>query len=1620
MTLGKAGRDAIGPFFNVAFMIFKPSNRYVMSRARHAFNVLLLLCLGAHFASGEIWKFGLIADTQWGADDGRNPNGVAAGIITQVNAEFIRQGVKFVIAVGDLSDNSTPANALNARATYAQALYNAGIGFYPVRGNHDSTAAAASNFFRTFPQTRNGINNDTSSYLFIATDSANNHPGRKSGTAFQVGTGFSSPPNFPSLRGLTYGFSYNNATFVLLDQFRLSDNSSVPVGSQESWFDTVLSNRPSGTHGFVFGHRGLIHENHSDNLFGVFGADPSAENAFITSLVTSGVRYLWCGHDHIFNRSRVTATGGTPFLQEIILGSDSHKFYTPATTPIGGAREIPISQDRYAVGYHIVTVDEELVTVDYYGVPMGSGANLTTTPALAGNWTKRETFGYGLNGKEFVVTQGSSYSTVLDTFNGTRAALLGGRDTCTARDGGNRPFTQIVGTGWRNASTVPLQSISSNVLTLWGLGLLVGSPKTAPFALSLSYNAQTPTDSLAAGIICLLARDSIEGAWANAVDNNFGGKKNFVVRAWTSSDTLGSYGVDTASKRVWAVVNHGRDFAVANCGISFPPTLVSPLNGATDQPLSVSVLWNRVAAATSYRVQVSTRSDFSVTLINATLSDTFRTAALSRDSTYYWRVNATTGFGTSAWSAPFNFTTVPQAPSAPVLFLPPPGAINLPVSLTLVWRSAFAAASYRVQVSTRSDFSVASINETLNDTFRTVSLSNDSTYFWRVSATNAGGTGAWSSPFNFSTLQGAPSAPVLAFPAQGAANQPLSLSLVWNRVAAAALYRVQVSTRSDFSGISIDAVLSDTFRTVSLSNDSTYFWRVNATNAGGTGAWSSPFDFSTLQGAPSAPVLAFPAQGAANQPLSLSLVWNRVAAATSYRVQVSTRSDFSVASVNAALSDTFCPITLYNDSIYYWRVNATNAGGTGAWSAPFNFASIPPDPSVPVLVTPSNGVTNQPASLSLFWQRVPAASSYRVQLSTRGDFSVTAINESVSDTFRAVTLSNDSAYYWRVNATNAGGTSAWSVPFNFTVVAAAPSAPTLVFPSPGATNQPLGLSLVWNRVAAASSYRLQLSTRNDFSVTSINEVVGDTVGAVTLSSDSTYYWRVNATNAGGTGAWARDSFTTIPSAPSGVSLLFPAHAAKIATDSALFIWLKALPQVDRYSLKIATDSLMSDLVLVDSSVTDTVKVCANLRNGKKYWWSVSAHNSTGWSGSGDGRSFTVNVPIRTSIPVGHGWNLVSLNIHPLDATTSAVFGPLRGSVLVKNNAGQVYWPAFGINTIGTLRVGECYKVFTDTADTVRALGAPIDAGATPISLSAGWNMVAYLPQSDMSIVNALAGVTPQITIVKNNAGQVYWPDFSVNTIVTMKVGEGYKIHLKNAAILTYPSGGLAKRGGDARDQIFLPAPRHFSFSGATGNSAAILAKRITVNGTAAPDGGEIGAFSGTGQCVGAGVVMHGVTAFSVWGDNSRTNEKEGCEASKKMNFRLWNGTEEYPADFKSAAEPRYVEDGLFIGSFNVPDRYFITAFQLTKTYPNPFRRTVKIFFDIPTLNGADFQDIEIDIYSIRGDLVRHLVRGARGAGHQSVSWDGTDDQNAVLGSDLYIVQMRAHQFKKNLKLFKIK
>ncbi|MCJ7553400.1 MAG: family 10 glycosylhydrolase, partial [Ignavibacteriaceae bacterium] len=187
---------------------------------------------------------------------------------------------------------------------------------------------------------------------------------------------------------------------------------------------------------------------------------------------------------------------------------------------------------------------------------------------------------------------------------------------------------------------------------------------------------------------------------------------------------------------------------------------------------------------------------------------------------------------------------------------------------------------------------------------------------------------------------------------------------------------------------------------------------------------------------PPIPVLAFPGNGEINISNDINLEWYYPELAASYRLQISSDPSFASDTLldQSGLTDTSLTVTgLEGGTIYYWRVNSTNAGGVSDFSAPFSFTTG--YPATTTLVFPFNNTVELPIDSLFYWNLVPAAETYDLILANSVYFSSTSIvidTTGLTDTTLAYSnLLYNTFYYWKVRAINQYGTGNWSTIFKF-------------------------------------------------------------------------------------------------------------------------------------------------------------------------------------------------------------------------------------------------------------------------------------------------------------------------------------------------------------------------------------------------------------------------------------------------------------------------------------------------------------------------------------------------------------------------------------------------------------
>jgi trimeric autotransporter adhesin len=168
-------------------------------------------------------------------------------------------------------------------------------------------------------------------------------------------------------------------------------------------------------------------------------------------------------------------------------------------------------------------------------------------------------------------------------------------------------------------------------------------------------------------------------------------------------------------------------------------------------------------------------------------------------------------------------------------------------------------------------------------------------------------------------------------------------------------------------------------------------------------------------------------------------------------------------------------------------------------------------PTVPLPLTPANGMQSVVIPPTLVWQYISSATGYTVQVATDNLFKniVTTKNLSAVSTVVVIGLINNTKYYWRVCSKNSTGSSNYSTAYSFTTVN---MTPLLLSPYNGATAQSKMPVLVWEKVTGAVSYTVEVSSNSTFSsiIVTRSGVISTTLLVTGLLANTTYYWRVRA------------------------------------------------------------------------------------------------------------------------------------------------------------------------------------------------------------------------------------------------------------------------------------------------------------------------------------------------------------------------------------------------------------------------------------------------------------------------------------------------------------------------------
>ena len=584
----------------------------------------------------------------------------------------------------------------------------------------------------------------------------------------------------------------------------------------------------------------------------------------------------------------------------------------------------------------------------------------------------------------------------------------------------------------------------------------------------------------------------------------------------TAYDGSGTVNVD------YNVTNAGKTTVTGTApggGAPDQVTGASPSDGATNQAITVDISWSAASGADDYDVYFGTDSTpDSGELKGNQAGLSYEPGTLSNATTYYWQIDSNNATGTTTGNV-WSFTTVVATPAQVTGASPSDGATNQAITVDISWSAASGATSYDVYFGESSPGT--SQGNQAPTSYEPGSLSNDTTYYWRIDSVNVGGTTA-GNVWSFTTIIAAPAQVTGASPADAATNQAITVDLSWSAASGATSYDVYFGESSP--GTSQGNQAGTSYEPGSLSNDTTYYWRIDSVNVGGT-TGGNVWSFTTVAASlPDQVTGASPADAATNQAVNADLSWSAASGADNYDVYFGETSPGTSQGNQAATG--FDTGSMDNDTTYYWRIDSNNTAGmtTGnVWS----FTTVVAAPAQVTGASPADAATNQAITVDISWSAATGASNYDVYFGTDATPDSSELQGNQAGlSYEPGSLSNDTTYYWRIDSNNVGGTTAGNV-WSFTTIVAAPAQVTGASPSDGATSQAVTVDISWSAASGASNYDVYFGTD---STPDSGELKGNQAAVSyepgSLSNETTYYWRIDSNNVAGMTTGNVWSFTT--------------------------------------------------------------------------------------------------------------------------------------------------------------------------------------------------------------------------------------------------------------------------------------------------------------------------------------------------------------------------------------------------------------------------------------------------------------------------------------------------------------
>ncbi len=315
-----------------------------------------------------------------------------------------------------------------------------------------------------------------------------------------------------------------------------------------------------------------------------------------------------------------------------------------------------------------------------------------------------------------------------------------------------------------------------------------------------------------------------------------------------------------------------------------------------------------------------------------------------------------------------------------------------------------------------------------------------------------------------------------------------------------------------------------------LTTNTSYYYRVRSSNTAGDSAYSNEANVTTPS-AGTVPAAPASLNAAAISSSQITLNWADVSSETGFKIERKTGAGGTYTQIGTTGTN----VTTYSDTnlaaatTFFYRVRATNATGDSPYSpeASANTSGIAPTAPTSLTATPTSS-----SQINLAWADVVSETGFKIERKTGagGTYAQIATVGAAIVTYSDPGLTPSTTYFYRVRATNAVGDSPYSPEASATTLGPPPAAPASLTATAASSSQ---INLSWPDVANETGFKIERKlgaggTYAQIAATGANVTSYNNTG---LSSSTTYFYRVRATNAGGDSSYSPEASATTSSSP---------------------------------------------------------------------------------------------------------------------------------------------------------------------------------------------------------------------------------------------------------------------------------------------------------------------------------------------------------------------------------------------------------------------------------------------------------------------------------------------------------